>query len=136
MISVYMMCSKVGPKTYVGSSNDMVGRKRHHKCYPSCASKILIEEYGWNNIIFTVLEECTVERRLECEQYWIDFVPNTVNTRNAFATKDIIKEQRKAQYEANREARLEQQKAYREANREILAEKQKAYREAKKNKET
>ena len=116
MISVYLMSSAVGPKTYVGSSSDMASRKGVHK-NPStyCSSAILIEEYGWDNIIFTILEECTAERRAECEQYWIDFVPNTVNMRNAFLTEEETKEAHKktmkAYYQANREAIRARQKA-------------------------
>lgn len=149
MITVYMMCSKMGPKTYVGSTSDLVKRKANHKSVitSNCASKILVEEYGWDNIIFTVLEECTVERRLECEQYWIDFVPNTVNVINAFTTEEerkakykaylkanmeVRKEHDKAYYEANRDAYKEQAKVYYQANREAILEKRKAYKASKK----
>lgn len=128
------MCSKMGPKTYVGSTSDMDRRKWGHKNTIGCASRILIDEYGWDNIIFTVLEECTIERRHECEQYWIDFVPNTVNVIRAFASEETTKEQNKAYREAHKEAFKEINKAYREANREAVLEKQKAYREA--NRET
>ena len=120
------MCSKMGPKTYVGSTSDLVARKRHHKTNSDyCKSGILVEEYGWDNIIFTVLEECTVEKRKECEQYWIDFVPNTVNSNKAFATKEDQKERQK-----------KQQKAWYEVNKETILKKTKARYESKKNKET
>jgi len=139
MISVYLMSSAVGPKTYVGSTSDMVKRKYVHK-NPSthCSSAILIEEYGWDNIIFTILEECTAERRAECEQYWIDFVPNTVNMRNAFLTEEETKEAHKktmkAYYQANKEKIKEQikeqNKAYKEANKEKIKKTMKAYYQA------
>ena len=139
MISVYLMSSAVGPKTYVGSSSNMAMRKGVHK-NPStyCSSSILIEEYGWDNIVFTVLEECTAERRGECEQYWIDFVPNTVNMRNAFLTEEETKEahkkQRKAYYQTNKEKIKEQikeqNKAYKEANKEKIKEQIKTYYQA------
>ena len=132
MAYVYLMSSAVGPKTYVGSTRDMVHRKSKHKCSSECTSEILIKEYGWDNIIFTVLEECTVERQRECEQYWIDFVPNTVNTRNAFATEDIIKKQHQSYVEANREAIRERDRVRYKANREIILEKKRAHYQAKK----
>jgi len=132
MIYIYMMSSKMGPKTYVGSTNDMVKRKYVHKNNSKCTSGILIEEYGWDNIIFTVLEECTVEQRNECEQYWIDFVPNTVNTRNAFITEEQRKEYNKEYREANREAIKEYRKAYNKANRETICKQERARNERRK----
>ena len=143
MISIYMMCSKMGPKTYVGSTSDLVKRRRHHKSKPECTSRILVEEYGWDNIIFTVLEECTAERRWECEQYWIDFVPNTVNVKKAFLTEEEYKEYQKAYrkvhykiyYEANKDARKEYRKVYERTHREKINAQAKARREAKKNKD-
>jgi hypothetical protein len=131
-----------------------------HKTTNECTSRILIEEYGWDNIVFTVLEECTAERRKECEQYWIDFVPNTVNVYRAFTTeeerngrnkayyevnreailkqvktynevnRDAINEQKRVHYEVNKEALLEKAKIYREANRDAINERNRAYREA------
>ena len=136
MISVYLMSSEKGPKTYVGSAGDMAERKRGHKRQSVCTSRILIDEYGWDNIIFTVLEECTTERRWECEQYWIDFVPNTVNIKNAFATKEERKErekiQQKAWYEANKGAVLERRKEHRKAHEETQKEYMKLYYQANK----
>jgi group I intron endonuclease len=80
MAVVYLISSTKGCKTYVGSTKNLQERKRGHmSCRNACNSSILIREYGKDNLIFTVLETCTEETRYICEQYWINFIPNTVN---------------------------------------------------------
>ena len=153
MAVVYLISSKMGSMTYVGSTADLAHRKSQHKrATNNCASKQLIKEYGWDNLIFTVLEECTMEQRKECEQYWIDFVPHTVNLLNATTTPEAHRERakaynkayreshkekekasHKAYHELHREAEKTRKKAYREAHREEIKAYKKAYREARKN---
>jgi len=118
MAVVYLISSKMGSMTYVGSTVNLAHRKSQHKrARNRCASKQLINEYGWDNIVFTVLEECTMEQRKECEQYWIDFVPHTVNCCNAMTTPEAYRERAKAYCKAYRESHKEEMKAYSEAHR-------------------
>ena len=81
VVVVYLISSSIGPKTYVGSTFDLKRRIKGHKCDVSgkCTSNILVKEYGKDNLIFTVLETCTNTTRYQCEKYWINFIPNTVN---------------------------------------------------------
>lgn len=80
MAVVYLISSTKGCKTYVGSTMNLRKRKQEHMRYGNkCSSSILLHEYGKDNLIFTVLETCTEKTRYTCEQYWINFIPNTVN---------------------------------------------------------
>jgi hypothetical protein len=90
MTVVYLISSRLGSKTYVGSSDNYTNRIKTHKCGDTSNSHILLEEYGADNLIFTVLEECRFCDRDECEQYWIDFIPNTVNKKVCIYSKPKI----------------------------------------------
>ena len=127
MATIYSITSDKGNKVYIGSTTASLNdRKRQHK-YDSkrndCirGSKILIEEYGWENCIFAILEECTLEQRYERERWYIENIPNTVNKRIPGRTDKEYREE-------NSEKEKERNKAYYEANKE----RKKAYRESKK----
>ena len=129
-----MISSTKGEKTYVGSTTDMKKRIKEHKNRNKCSSYKLKEEYGWDNLQFTVLEECANDARREREQHWMNVTPNTVNDRRVVPDPIIDRKkrlERRRQYnEANKEKRLEYQRQYNEANKEKILE----YREANKEK--
>ena len=134
MTTIYMISSTKGEKTYVGSTTDMKKRIKEHKNRNKCSSYKLKEEYGWDNLQFTVLEECANDARREREQHWMNVTPNTVNDRRVVPDPIIDRKkrlERRRQYnEANKEKRLEYQRQYNEANKEKILE----YREANKEK--
>jgi thiamine pyrophosphate-dependent acetolactate synthase large subunit-like protein len=78
-----------------------------------------------------------MERRKECEQYWIDFVPHTVNLLNTMTTPEAHRERAKANskawYESHKEEEKTRKKAYYESHKEKRKAYNKAYREARKN---
>jgi len=89
----------MGPKTYVGSTTRYKARMRSHfSNRDGTTSHILIDEYGKDNLIFTILETCTVANRYICEQYWLDFVPNTVNICNAVKKHKPLRESKKPKW--------------------------------------
>lgn len=139
-------------------------RKKAHKCKSNmCNSKILFDEYGFDNCIFTVLEECNEEQGSEREQHYIQNTPNVVNKKGKWigtkqeynryyaeinkdklsekysqyreTHRDILNEKAQAHYHKNIEVARERAKAYREKNREMLKEKQRAYYAKKKSME-
>ena len=129
MTTIYMISSTKGEKTYVGSTTDMKKRIKEHKNRNKCSSYKLKEEYGWDNLQFTVLEECANDARREREQHWMNVTPNTVNDRRVVPDPIIDRKkrlERRRQYnEANKEKILE----YREANKEKILEYHRQYRE-------
>ena len=133
-----MISSTKGEKTYVGSTTDMKKRIKEHKNRNKCSSYKLKEEYGWDNLQFTVLEECANDARREREQHWMNVTPNTVNDRRVVPDPIIDRKkrlERRRQYnEANKEKRLEYQRQYNEANKEKRLEYQRQYNEANKEK--
>ena len=82
MSIIYIITSNKGNKSYVGSTIlPLHIRKRQHKSKNhTCSSRILMEEYGFENCDFTVLEECPIEQRYERERFYINNYPNNVNT--------------------------------------------------------
>jgi group I intron endonuclease len=73
-------------KVYIGKSNDIERRKTQY-CRVNSSSlgykiKFSIKKYGWENHIFEIIEECTLEQLDEREIYWIktyDSVKNGLN---------------------------------------------------------
>jgi hypothetical protein len=123
MIKIYKIWSEKGDKIYVGSTSKryMATRKADHlSSYrrdkaKQCCSKILFDEYGVENCIFEVIEECEKDKRYDREKYWIE----TLNTINRFKNLTLTKEEKKT-YKAgwhqqqlhgeNREAYLEKRR--------------------------
>jgi hypothetical protein len=131
MTIIYSITSGKGDKVYIGSTKGLLClRKAVHKYKAHCNSKILFDEYGFENCIFTVVEECEEEHRIERERYHIENTPNVVNVVIPGRT---VKEYSKYNYSNNIEAMREKATAYREKNREMLKEKAKAYYAKKKS---
>jgi len=117
MVIIYKIYSEKGPKVYVGSTSVLLcNRKSVHiydyknKITRRCSSYILFDEYGIENCIFEILEECKKEEKLSKERYWIDISENCVNK-----NRPVITKEEKDQY--NKEYRLIKQKECPETNR-------------------
>jgi len=150
METIYSITSTKGDKVYIGrTKHTLTKRKRFHKSKSNnCNSKILFNEYGSENCIFTALEECMTDQASERELYYIqhtdcvNLMGKWTGTKKEYnkaygkaryeANKEAINERNKAYYEANRDAILASQKAYIEANREAINEKRRISRQAKK----
>jgi len=88
MVIIYSITSLKGIKCYIGSTvQTLNNRKAQHKKKQNCTSKLLFDEYGFDNCIFTILEECIIEQRFERERHYIENTPNIVNIK---ITKIII----------------------------------------------
>lgn len=137
MIKIYKIWSKKGDKIYVGSTSKqyLCSRKADHiSSYrrnkgQQCCSKILFDEYGVENCIFEVIEECEKDKRYDREKYWIE----TLNSINRFKNLTQTIEEKKAykaewhqqklhgeNQEAYREKRLLNHQKYREDNKETI----------------
>lgn len=81
MATVYSITSMKGNKVYIGSTVSNITQRKASHIHRShnCTSNILFDEYGSENCIFTVLEECTLEQRFERERFYIENTPDAVN---------------------------------------------------------
>lgn len=130
MATIYSITSTKGNKVYIGSTiMSLSRRKANHKTNKrNCTSKILTEEYGWENLIFTALEECSVEQRYERERFHIENTENTVNRlihgRSIEEKKDNWKNYKsdydKQNKERDKQGRREAMKRYYELHKEEL----------------
>lgn len=74
MIGIYKITSPSG-KVYIGQSVDIESRI---KKYANCNCKLQvrlyssIKKYGWENHIFKIIEECSIEELNSRERYWQD----------------------------------------------------------------
>ena len=116
MATIYSITSDKGNKVYIGSTTNYPRRVRQHKHGDTANSRLLKEEYGIENLIFTVLEECPIEQCYEREKFYMDITPNVVNQRPpkgyGMTSQEWIK--------SNKESINKQRKEYREANKELI----------------
>lgn len=79
MIGIYMYENKLNHKKYIGQSTNIERRKREHLCWPSPYSRFDMElkAIGEKEFLFSILEECTVDKLDDREKYWIEFY-NTI----------------------------------------------------------
>lgn len=85
MIGIYCFTNKINNKKYVGQSINIEDRYKNHKYnYKKGATSFYkaIQEYGWNNFYFEVLEECLSEELNEKERYWIEHLNSFKNGYN------------------------------------------------------
>jgi len=140
MATIYSITSDKGNKVYIGSTKTSLARRAYsHKCDShSCTSNILFDEYGIENCIFTVLEECPVEQRTERERYHIENTLNVVNkvlpgrTRKERRDTGIYMIQEKQYRDATKDKQREQKKEYYKKNKEIINKRNQAYYAKKK----
>ena len=136
MVIIYSITSLKGIKCYIGSTiQTLNNRKAQHKKKLNCTSKILFDEYGFDNCIFTVLEECTTDQRFERERYYIENTLNIVNIKIPTRTpneyyndnKDKINEYRTKWNIDNKDKNYNTKQLYYKNNKSKLLEKSKLY---------
>lgn len=143
MTIIYSITSDKGDKVYIGRTTDtLAGRKRQHKSQTNhCRSTLLFDEYGFENCIFTVLEECEEEQQVERERFYVENTPNTVNRQIPGRTyaeyretnRDRRNSQNRELYHNTIEHQKARAKAYYEANKEKILQRQLALRLKKKS---
>lgn len=130
METIYSITSDKGDKVYIGRTKQKIeqrqaGHKYYEKTHNNCSSQELFDDYGFENCIFTVLEECVEEQGAERERYHIQNTPNVVNIR-------LPGRNASEWYKDHRERQKERSNAYAQANKERIKEYKKAYHQAKK----
>lgn len=79
MIGIYKITNKINNLSYIGQSTQIEQRFREHKksynWYREKNKKLYkdILEYGINNFSFEILEECSIEKLNNREQYYIRY---------------------------------------------------------------
>lgn len=79
MIGIYKITNKINNLSYIGQSTQIEQRFREHKksynWYREKNKKLYkdILEYGINNFSFEILEECSIEKLNNKEQYYIKY---------------------------------------------------------------
>ena len=110
---VYQIKNKVNGKVYIGSSKHLGHRMKEHfrdlkyKKHPNIHLQRAYNKYGRKNIIFEVIEFCSVIDQLNIEQYWINsFLGESCYNMNPFASKPPSPKGRKVVMSEERKQRL------------------------------
>lgn len=86
MIGIYCFTNKINNKKYIGQSINIEERYKAHKYNYSknntCFYKA-INEYGWDNFSFKVLEQCLIKELNDKEKYWIQYFDSFNNGYNS-----------------------------------------------------
>lgn len=92
MIGIYKIISPSN-RIYIGQSVNIKKRFTDYKYLKICQTKIFysIKKYGYDNHIFEVQEECSIELLNERERYWQDFYNVLQKGLNCRLTKSIDK---------------------------------------------
>lgn len=86
MIGIYKFQNKITQQVYIGQSINIEKRfKSHKKDYINGNNKFYtaIQEFGWDNFTFEILEECPVEQLNQREKYWIQYYDSFQNGYNS-----------------------------------------------------
>ena len=82
MIGIYKIENKVNGKIYIGQSNNIQRRFQEHQT-KGASSRILVDEkikkYGKDNFTYTVIEETTIDKLNQAEEFWINYF-NSIET--------------------------------------------------------
>ena len=146
-----LICNEDPTFLYIGHTTNWNRRKAHHKHSSLNNSRKVYQQIrelgGWGDIKMVWIENfpCNNNHEGEArEQYWMDNMKSTMNSRRAFRTTDdlikdrIINKEKKAEYDKeycaeNKEKKAEYDKEYCAENKEKKAELARKYYE--KNKE-
>jgi group I intron endonuclease len=77
-IGIYCIQNSLDSKSYIGSSVNIIARWKEHKRYlrrnihENSYLQNAVNKYGMKNFEFKILEECSKEKLLEREQYYLD----------------------------------------------------------------
>ena len=131
---------------YVGSTNDLQKRvcDHAHICnYSGTCEKSIMKRnqklYNFirangclNNWEFNILTESfcyTRAERFEIEQLYIKLLQASLNSKNAYTTKNEVLQQKKSYNEKNRDKNNERNKIFREQHKDEINQKKKLYYE-------
>lgn len=128
---VYKIWSLKGDKVYYGSTATKrrpIQRYHQHKAqykgnYLSCTSKILFDEYGVENCMFQLIEECKTEEELRLREKWYILNNTCVNIMTPSIVPEEVKENKKKYMLDHKEDKKEYDKLYREKNADERKEK-------------
>lgn len=82
MIGIYKIENKINGKIYIGQSNNIQRRFQEHQTKGASSGipiDAAIQKYGKDNFTYTVVEETTVDKLNQAEEFWIDYF-NSVET--------------------------------------------------------
>ena len=123
MATIYSITSEKGNKVYIGSTVCYEKRKRRHYGKDNgCSSRELFDEYGKENCIFTVLEECDVAIRFQRERFHMENTPNLVNHRKTNVSKQERIDHTNEYNKQNKERHSELSREYYYRNRDKILE--------------
>lgn len=74
MIGIYKIENKTNGKFYIGQSNNIERRFQEHQTKGKKSGipvDVAIQKYGKENFIFSIIEETTLDKLNEAEEYWI-----------------------------------------------------------------
>ncbi len=86
MIGIYKFENKITHQCYIGQSTDIERRYLDHKRKSSLGTTKFykaIQQYGFDNFDFVVLEECSEQELDERERYWINYYNSFINGYNS-----------------------------------------------------
>lgn len=84
-IGIYRFQNLITLESYVGQSIQLQERYNHHKReWVSGTTKFYkaIQQFGWENFSYEILEYCSAEELNEKERYWIDYFDSYKNGYN------------------------------------------------------
>lgn len=82
MIGIYKIENKINGKIYIGQSNNIQRRFQEHQTKGASSRipvDVAIQKYGKDNFTYEIVEETTIDRLNEAEEYWIKYF-NTIET--------------------------------------------------------
>ena len=88
MIGIYKITKISNGKSYIGQSNDIERRFKEHQQKGTSSRiplDIAIQKYGINAFTYEILEECSIDKLNEREQYWIKYYNTIKNGYNCSA---------------------------------------------------
>ena len=91
---IYKAQNKINGLVYIGQSVNILKRWNNHKNdYMTGNSKFYkaIQEFGWDNFEWSIIEECSKEKLEEREKYWIDYYDSINNGYNTIYGSPFLK---------------------------------------------
>ena len=82
MIGIYKIENKVKGKIYIGQSNNIQRRFQEHQTKGASSRipvDVAIQKYGKDNFTYTVIEETTIDKLNQAEEFWINYF-NSIET--------------------------------------------------------
>lgn len=115
--AVYMIKNIITNEIYIGSSSNIQNRWHVHRNstnylrYPNSLLYRNIHKYGIKNFKFSILEECSIDKLLKREQFYIDKLKPEYNVASAKARLTTTEAARE-KYKKNRDKIVEYKRNY------------------------